>query len=30
MEKEVKGLGRGIILDSKPQFASSAEDRKTF
>jgi hypothetical protein len=30
MEKDVKGLGRGIIWDSNPQFASIAEDLKTF
>ena len=30
MEKDVKGIGRGIIWDSNTQFASTAEDRKTF
>jgi len=30
MEKDVKWLGRSIIWDSNPQFASTTEDRETF
>jgi hypothetical protein len=30
MGKDVNGLGRGIIWDTNPQFASTAEDYKNF